>query len=187
MLLKIFMILNKIKFGEKLKIKGFPVIYKSKKSTLIIGNNVTIKSGFLSNLIGLYQRTIIITRTDNSFIKIGNNVGMSGATIYAREKIVIGDNTLIGANVKILDNDFHPVNNAARLSNDDRFIKSAPVMIGKNCFIGVNSIILKGSTIGDNTIVGAGSIVSGNFGSNLIIGGNPARIIKVNNDEDSSN
>ena len=52
-----------------------------------IGENVTIKSSFLSNLVGLYSRTIIITRNREAKIKIGNNVGISGATIYARNSI----------------------------------------------------------------------------------------------------
>jgi len=106
---KILLKANGIEYGKNLKLRGIPVIFNKKGATLRIGNNVTIKSSFLSNLIGLYQRTIIVTRTCEAEIEIGNDVGISGATIYARKKVIVGDRTLIGGNAKILDNDFHPI------------------------------------------------------------------------------
>ena len=57
-------------------------------------------------------------------------------------------------------------------------IPSKPVIIGKNCFIGCNSIILKGTVLGDGCVVGAGAVVCGKFDDNSVIAGNPARIIK---------
>ena len=178
MIIKIINKINGVKIGKHVKYKGIPVIYKIKKSNIEIGNNVTIKSSFLSNLVGLYQRTIIVTRSENAKIKIGNNVGMSGVTIYARSEIEIGDNTLIGGNVKILDNDFHPLDIDDRNNNIVNKIKSKPIKIGKNCFIGVNSIILKGTELGDGCIVGAGAVVSGKFGPNSVIVGNPSKIVR---------
>lgn len=175
---KIILKLLRVKYGKGLKLRGAPFIYRCKNGEITIGNNVTINSSFLSNLIGLYSRTIIIARLDKSVIKIGNNVGISGATIYARERIEIGDNTLIGGNVKILDNDFHPIDADARIADDKTKIKTKAVLIGKNCFIGCNAIILKGTILGDNCVVGAGAVVSGIFKSNSVIVGNPARIIR---------
>lgn len=175
---KIFMKLNKVNFGRNLNLFGMPVIFKKSGSVLKIGDNCSIKSSFLSNLIGLSQRTIIVTRTKEAKIEIGNNVGISGATIYARKRILIGDNTLIGANVKILDNDFHPIEAEARNRDDKDMIRAKEVSIGKDCFIGCNVLILKGTIIGDGSVVGAGSIVSGKFPRGVIIAGNPAKIIK---------
>lgn len=175
---KIFMILNKVSFGKNLNLFGVPVIFRKSGSVLKIGNNCSIKSNFISNLIGLSQRTIIVTRTKEAKIEIGNNVGISGATIYARKGIYIGDNTLIGGNVKILDNDFHPIEVEARNNDNKDMIRSKEVIIGKNCFIGCNAIILKGSKIGDGSVIGAGSVVSGQFAGNVVIAGNPAKIIK---------
>lgn len=180
---KIFMKLNKVKFGKNLNLYGVPVIFKKKGSELNIGENCNIKSSFLSNLIGLNHRTIIVTRTEEAKINIGNNVGISGATIYARKGITIGDNTLIGGNVKILDNDFHPLEVEARNIDNKEMIKSKEIIIGKDCFIGCNSIILKGSKIGDGSVVGAGSVVTGEFPSNCVIAGNPARVIGTINKE----
>ena len=110
--------LTKVTYGKKLILKGVPVIFNKKGAKLIIGDNVTVKSSFLSNLVGLYTRMIIVTRTPEAKINIGNNVGISGATIYARKSITIGDNTMIGGNAKILDNDFHPIEAEARIKDD---------------------------------------------------------------------
>lgn len=175
---KIILKIMKIKYGKGILLKGTPIIVNKKGAKIDIGENVTIKSSFLSNLVGLYSRTIIITRTQEAKIKIGNNVGISGATIYARNNIEIGDNTLIGGNVKILDNDFHPIEIEARNKDIKEKILTRPIKIGKDCFIGCNSIILKGTELGDGCVVGAGAVVSGKFESNSIIAGNPAKIIR---------
>lgn len=175
---KLFLKLTKVKYGKGLSLKGVPFIYNRKGASITIGDNCVIKSSFLSNLVGLYARTIILTRIPGAVIEIGDHVGISGATIYARSKITIGDHTNIGGNVKILDNDFHPVDPDARLADDKERIGSAPIEIGENCFIGCNVLILKGSKIGNNCVVGAGAVVSGSFEDNCVIAGNPAKIIR---------
>lgn len=182
---KIIMKATKVSYGKNLLLKGVPVIFNKKGAKLIIGDNVVIKSSFLSNLVGLYSRSIIVTRSSDAKIEIGDNVGISGATIYARKGIYIGDNTCIGGNTKILDNDFHPIEIEKRNAllfdkngGDSEFIPSKEIYIGKNCFIGCNAIILKGSVIGDGCVVGAGAVVSGKFEENSVIVGNPGRVIR---------
>lgn len=175
---KLLMKATKVEYGRNLLLKGMPVIFNKGGAKLKIGNNVTIKSSFLSNLVGLYSRTIIVTRTSEAEIVIGDNVGISGATIYARKGITIGDNTMIGGNVKILDNDFHPIDPIARRGDVKEMISTRSILIGKDCFIGCNSIILKGTELGDGCVVGAGAVVSGKFGAGNVIAGNPARVIK---------
>lgn len=182
---KILLRITKVKYGKNLLLKGCPVIFNMSGASLTIGNNVTVKSSFLSNLVGLYSRTIIVTRAHDAEIVIGDNVGISGATIYARSKIEIGKNTCIGGNAKILDNDFHPIDAKTRnrLMNDPNggnsaLVPAKPIKIGQDCFIGCNSIILKGTILGDGCVVGAGAVVSGKFEDNCVIAGNPARVIK---------
>lgn len=177
--------MTKVKYGKNLLLKGIPVIFNKRGAKLSIGENVTIKSSFLSNLVGLYSRTIIVTRTPEAVITIGDGVGISGATIYARKGIYIGANTCIGGNCKILDNDFHPIEAEQRnqlLQNkhggDSELVPSKEIHIGENCFIGCNSIILKGTVLGDGCVVGAGAVVSGKFDKDCVIVGNPARVIK---------
>lgn len=176
-LLKLFMKFNRVKYGSGLKLFGRPFVFRFPGAHIEIGKNVTINSSFMSNLLGLYQRTIIVAKKE-SVIKIGDRVGISGATIYAWNNIEIGDDTRIGANVKIVDTDFHPVDPEERLKGNNDAAKSLPVKIGSNVFIGMNSLILKGSTIGDNCVVGGGAVVSGTFEDNCVIVGNPARVIK---------
>lgn len=106
---------------------------------------------------------------------------MSGCSIYSMESIIIGRNTDIGSGCKIIDNDFHPLPYSERYPEERLdLLKKRPVVIGEGCFLGANSIILKGTTLGKNVVVGAGSVVSGTFPDNVIIAGNPARIIKDN-------
>ena len=178
---KVAMKLTKVDYGRNLILKGIPVIFNSKGAKLKIGNNVTINSSFLSNLVGLYQRTIIVTRTDRAEIVIGDNVGISGATIYARESIKIGDNTLIGGNTKIIDNDFHPLDPEVRRKTPHEFMGIKSIEIGENVFIGCNSLVLKGAKIGKNSVIGAGSVVVGDIPENCIAAGNPAKVIRYLN------
>ena len=182
---KLIMKATKVQYGKNLLLKGVPVIFNKGGAQLVIGDNVTIKSSFLSNLVGLYSRTIIVTRAPGAKIEIGDNVGISGATIYARKEITIGENTCIGGNCKILDNDFHPIDVEQRNAllrdekgGDSDLVPAKPIKMGKNCFIGCNSIILKGTVLGDGCVVGAGAVVSGKFEDNCVIAGNPARVIK---------
>ena len=178
----------KIVYGDKLMLTGTPVIYNQKGANIVIGRNVTIKSSFLSNLVGLYSRTIIVTRTRGAEIVIGDNVGISGATIYARKSIHIGDRTCIGGNCKILDNDFHPIDAKKRnelslgkvstTEENAAWIGTKPIFIGKDCFIGCNTLILKGSVLEDGCVVGAGAVVSGKFEAWSLIAGNPAQVIR---------
>lgn len=175
---KLVMKATKVEYGKKLLLKGVPVIFNKSGATLKIGDNCTIKSSFLSNLVGLYSRTIVITRAAGAKIEIGNNVGISGATIYARTGITIGDNTNIGGNTKIFDHDFHPIDPQERLEHPNSGMKCKPIEIGENVFIGCNCIILKGSKIGNNCVVGAGAVVAGEFEDNCVIAGNPARVLR---------
>lgn len=174
---KFFYKINRIQYGKNLKLIGWPFVFRYSQATLSIGDNVTVNSGFFSNLLGLYQRTIIIARGTGKVI-IGDHVGISGSTIYARKQITIGNNVLIGANTKIIDNDFHPLDVYARNANDFSKLENRAVEIGDNVFIGCNCIILKGTQIGNNCIIGAGSVVCGRFPENCVIAGNPAKIIR---------
>lgn len=172
----------KWKLRKHVKFNGFTVIFKFPDSIIEFKSGIkktTINSDALSNLVGLYQRTIIVARYGGK-ISIGSGCGISGSTIYAMNRIDIGERVLIGGNCKIIDNDFHPLHEELRNPQKRENIKTKPIKIGDGCFIGANSIILKGTTLGRNVVVGAGSVVHGEFPDNVIIAGNPAKIVKGN-------
>ena len=174
----------KFKYRKKVKFNGFTICHTFADSEIAFGDNkdgmfTTINSSSFSNMVGLYQRTIIVARYGGK-ISIGNGCGISGTTIYAMNSIKIGNNVLIGGNCKIIDNDFHPLPASQRINQKVENITTKPIEIGDGCFIGANSIILKGCKLGKNCVIGAGSVVSGTFPDNVIIAGNPAKIIKEN-------
>ena len=169
----------KAKFMYKeITFKGWCVIHAFPGCSIKIGEGTVLNSSPSSNLLGLYQRIIIVARYGGK-IEIGEHCGISGSTIYSWDSIKIGKYTKVGANCKIIDNDFHPVELEYRhKALNEQYAKRAPIVIGNDCFIGMNSIILKGTTLGNNVIVGAGSVVHGSFPDNCIIAGNPAKIVK---------
>lgn len=116
-------------------------------------------------------------RSKDSRIYIGKNVWINNNAFICADKtsITIQDNCLIGANFSCVDSDFHGLGANERLSSD---YKCKPVVIERNVFIGGNVSILKGVTIGENTVVANGAVVTKNFPANVIIGGNPAKIIR---------
>jgi len=84
----------------------------------------------------------------------------------------------IGANTTIIDTDFHPLDpNARRLRPNDGL--TAPIVIENDVFIGMNCLILKGVTIGADSVVGAGSVVTRNVPANSVVVGNPAQVVRT--------
>jgi len=115
-------------------------------------------------------------RYKNAVIRISNNVATNNNIfIVAAKYIEIGDDTLIGQNVTIMDHEAHGINPDKRRQTGE----IGTVIIGKNVWLGNYVTILKNSNIGDNTIVATGAVVSGIFPANVIIGGVPAKIIKT--------
>lgn len=170
----------KIKYWGKVHFSGISYIYTSGNSKVTFkGSGTWINNYSVSNLFGLYQRTIFYA-TNNGNITIGEACGISGASFCAMKDITIGDRVQIGANTKVIDNDLHSLDPIERELDKRGNIRVAPVKIGNDCFIGANCIVLKGTILGDRCIVGAGSVVHGTFPDNVIIAGNPAKIIKTN-------
>lgn len=175
-------LIAKFKLRDKVSFNGFTIVYTFDGSSIDFKDGeakTVINSSSFSNMVGLYQRSILVARYGGE-ISIGAGCGISGTTIYAMNSIKIGKNVLIGGNCKIIDNDFHPLPASQRINQKVEDIKTRPIEIGDGCFIGANSIILKGCKLGKNCVVGAGSVVSGTFPDNVIVAGNPARIIKEN-------
>ena len=111
-----------------------------------------------------------------------------GVLISAAERVEIGDGTLFAHGVQLFDNNTHPVDADERerhfakilglSKNTDYRIAKAPVTVGRRCWLGMNAIVFRGVTIGDDTVVAGGSVVTADLPSGVIASGNPARPVR---------
>lgn len=172
--------LNNVKFYSDFKSHGIPIVQVSLKAKkFFIGHNFEMNNGLYNNMIGRQQPCFFIVEKQGELI-IGNNVGISATAIVCTQQIIIEDNVRIGGGTVIYDTDFHSLNYQERVARPEikKNIKTVPILIKENAFIGANCTILKGVTIGQNSIIGASSVVTKNIPDNQIWAGNPARYIK---------
>ena len=142
----------------------------------VFGNNISI--GDYATLITAPDKRIDLStwETDkiNGELQLGKYILISpGTSIRSAKKIVIGDSTMIASDVTITDSDWHDI-----YDRTDYVASPKEVIIQENVWIGEKSLILKGSKIGKNSIIGAGSVVSGEVPANVVFAGNPAKEIK---------
>jgi len=172
---------NNVEFGDGFYCETaqiFRRLRSKKRRAVNIGNHVSCYAG-CSFAIG-----------ENGHCTIGDFTLLNGALIMAEERIQIGSHCLVSWNVGIADSDFHPLEPAQRLIDAQALapyftnrparpkLKTAPVKIADNVWIGMNAVILKGVTIGENSVVAAGSVVTKSVGPNTIVAGNPAVVVK---------
>ena len=103
-----------------------------------------------------------------------------GLTLVDDTHIYVGDYTMFAPKV-VVDTGSHPI---LPILREKAYQYNSPVHIGRNCWIGAGAIILPGITIGDNTVVGAGSVVTKDLPSNVVAVGNPCKVIREINDKD---
>lgn len=115
-----------------------------------------------------FRKSVSIAPMGDGVINIGNNVFFNhNCSVYAMDSITIGDGTLFGENVKVYDHNHICKNQDIPIK--EQGYSSGPICIGKHCWIASNVVILKGVTIGDNVIVGAGCIIYKDVPSNTTV------------------
>ena len=168
-----------VNYGKHPNIWGKVYIHRFPGSRINIGDNVRIISSPYRYSLNIFTQSKLRTMSPTSRITIGNNVGFDSISILARSKTIsIGDNTLIGGNCQIMDTDGHPTwppESRWSYPGDEH---DADVHIGRDVFIGLNVIILKGVTIGDNSVLAAGSVVNRSIPANCLAAGIPAQVVK---------
>ena len=133
-----------------------------------VGENCYIEPPFRSNWGGKH-------------VHLGNNVYFNfNATLVDDTHIYIGDSTLIGPNVTLATAG-HPILPELR---EKALQFNLPIHIGKNCWLGAGVIVLPGVTIGDNTVIGAGSVVTKDIPSNVVAVGNPCKVLREISEHD---
>ena len=174
---KLNFILNGVQYKKGISIRGIIKVFVTRRGRVEVGKNFRINSGFNHNVIGRQQKTIFWVEGN---LTIKDNVGISATAIICKHNIIIGNNVIIGGNTVIYDTNFHSLNASDRNTPElDRSnTLSSPVIIEDNVFIGAHVTILKGVTIGANSVIGACSLISKNIPKNEVWAGNPAKFIK---------
>ena len=127
-----------------------------------IGENCYIEPPFRSNFGGAH-------------VHFGKNIYANfNLTLVDDTHIYVGDYTMFGPNVTVATAG-HPILPELR---EREYQYNAPVHIGRNCWIGAGAIILPGITVGDNVVIGAGSVVTKDLPSNVVAVGNPCRVLR---------
>ncbi len=169
---------HKFPWNKGWRVFGFPILKKENGSVINMGENLTMRSLPRSNSIGVFQPVILRTIKPDACLRIGNNVGVSGCSIVVANLVEIGDNVLIGSGTLIIDSDLHSNDPYKRVEQSDCF-DSLPVKIDRDVFVGARTIILKGVTIGEGAIIGAGAVVVHDVEPFTIVAGNPARLVRT--------
>jgi acetyltransferase-like isoleucine patch superfamily enzyme len=150
--------------GARVRVRGRPMI--SNYGRMVIGSRV--------QLISTAATLEIVTRQGGT-LEIGDRTLVNyGGSIAAADSVRIGPRCLIGPHVLIMDNDFHRIEPERRLE----WPESKPITIGENVWIGARVIVLAGVTIGDDSCIGAGSIVNEDIPPRVFAAGVPARVIR---------
>jgi acetyltransferase-like isoleucine patch superfamily enzyme len=166
--------------GPRLRCLGQPLIRLAPGAQLKIGASVTLVNRSVGTALGIAHPVMLRGLTPGARIVIGDDCGLSGTSICAAVRVVVGKRCLFGADVLVFDTDFHdhaPENR--RYGAPDYPAISRPVTIGDDVFIGTRAIVGKGVTIGGGAIVAAGSVVVSDVAPRTIVGGNPARLLRT--------
>lgn len=140
---------------------GVSTVFTILKTKIMYGKNIKFKQGIR------IRKNCIFEVADNGIIKIGRNVFFNNnCSIFSRNEVIIGHDTLIGENVKIYDHN-HRFNEKLPIAKQG--FKTSKIIIGNNCWIASNVTILKGVHIGNNSVIGAGVILTNNVPDSVVV------------------
>ncbi|MCS4149373.1 hypothetical protein GGP52_003085 [Salinibacter ruber] len=166
-----------IEWGAGWKIFGRPIIQRHRDSRMTFGDGLYLRSWPRSNPLSPNHPVVLSTRDTEASIIVGENCGFTGTTLVADDRIEVGDRVQVGGNASIVDTDFHPLVPEVRWENFNAGA-SAPIVIEDDVFVGMEALILKGVTIGEGAVVGAGSVVAQDVPSRTVVAGNPATVVR---------
>jgi acetyltransferase-like isoleucine patch superfamily enzyme len=157
---------QRVVIGRWFQVTG-PLVIRG-PGTVIFGDECAVVSTRLTP-------TTPYTHTPEAVIRFGNRVLLTGTRFSCERRIDVGDHTGL-SDARIMDTNFHAVESYGEPRYNTQGV-SKPIAIGCNVWVGAGAMILKGVRIGDNSVVGAGSVVANNVPTNVVVFGNPARVI----------
>lgn len=160
----------RVEIGTDCIFHGLPLFRRHPRSAIRIAAGCILNSSPVSNKIGVTRPCMLSTLSEEAEICVGPRCGLSGTVIGCAKRIILEEHVRCGANTLITDTDWH--------WDDPRAGKDAPVHIGRNVWLGANVTVLKGVTIGENTVVAAGSVVARSLPPDVVAAGVPARVIR---------
>lgn len=126
------------------------------------------------------ERNVIITYGRDVTIAIGANVRLNGVGLMAKRGITIGDDCILGSTL-LVDTDFHSLRRD-RATNPHAPVVSAPIVVADNVWLAGQTVVLKGVTIGANSVVGFRAVVTRDVPPDVVVAGNPARVVRALDD-----
>lgn len=167
----IFLVYYKLRYGNRVVFgKNILINHKFKlkgQGRVFISNDCRMWAHQESNQFYLYN--------SEAEIRVGEGTLLNGLTVHCKEKVLIGKNCIVGSAI-IMDNDFHEITDPTNVLYGS--LKTKPVIIGNDVWLGGQCALLKGSEIGDKSVVGFRAVVTKSFPNDVVIAGNPAKIVK---------
>jgi acetyltransferase-like isoleucine patch superfamily enzyme len=135
----------------------------------------TIRIGARVNAWTRAEANFLTTLAPEAVIEVGDNVRLNGCDIQAAARVTVGDDCILGSCI-VVDTDYHSVEVDRR--EPGAAVVTRPVAIGRNVWVGGKATVLKGVTIGDDSVIGYGAVVVGDVPAGVVVAGNPARVVR---------
>lgn len=167
-----------LQMGRGVNFKGAPVIEISNGGRILIEDGVTLNSSNRGYHLNMHSPVKLFADRPGACITIGAHSRLHGACLHAYRAITIGKRCLIAANTQIIDGSGHDLSFGAVEQRIFTGGDSRPIVLEDDVWVGANTLILPGVTIGKGSVIGAGSVVTKAIPPMVVAAGNPARIIK---------
>ncbi len=173
-----FIRLRDLEWGERVVVKGSPLIEVVKGAQVTIGDDVTLNSRNRGYHINMHSPVKLVADQPGASIRIGASTRVHGSCIHAYSEITIGANCLIAANCQIIDGSGHELSFEDLEGRMRTSASGLPIVIEDFVWLGANCIVLPGVRIGRGAVVGAGSVVTKDVPPMVVAAGNPARVLR---------
>lgn len=168
---RIFILFYRLRYGKRVEFgKNIIINHKLRikgKGKLIIGDEV--------NLWAYEEKNRFYFYSSEARVELDKGSRINGLTCHSQSKIEIGENCLIGSAI-MMDTDFHEFKDPEHVLYQNQMTK--PIRLGKGVWLGGQCVILKGVEIGDKCVIGFRAVVTKSFESDVVIAGNPAKVVK---------